>query len=493
MSKRNNTKEAILQRFYNSAATLWGVSSVENLDPIVRLIMEAMSNELYDIYNEMEDIHVRMLESLSSVLTPSIFINPFPAHAIAQASPVESEPVVYLNRKNIFSDKKISSELAQRGIKGLSFVPVKAVKLVAGKIKYLISERYFSTIEETGKKRMLGQAHILGEKTNNTAWIGLDLHPEVESMQSLSFYFDFPNTIKKNEIYSILPYSKWYIDRQEMEMKAGLPHLPDKEEIEETVAFFSGYDLLNQTDKTIVDFYNVQYLSVVDDLQLASIHKEIFPEEIKSVFPENITESLTPCYWIKVVFPIHITVQDIHDMTVHINTFPIANKTLYSQIHKTSESTIDIVPLQTLYEGEQFIAIEKVSNSYGDEYKSLPYTTGRNTKEGTYTVKRGGIERFDRRRAGEYLERMIDILRNEVASFSSLNADSMRGVINELQENLKKVEVKFDSSQIKEFSVPDYLLLNLPKNDGNDTVFVEYWTTCSELANGLRAGKTLTV
>ncbi|MDR3340761.1 MAG: hypothetical protein LBT25_11855, partial [Candidatus Symbiothrix sp.] len=40
-------------------------------------------------------------------------------------------------------------------------------------------------------------------------------------------------------------------------------------------------------------------------------------------------------------------------------------------------------------------------------------------------------------------------------------------------------------------SVPDYLLLNLPKNDGNDTVFVEYWTTCSELANGLRAGKTL--
>ncbi|MDR3339207.1 MAG: hypothetical protein LBT25_03765, partial [Candidatus Symbiothrix sp.] len=66
----SNSKEAVLQRMYQHTAAFWGVANVEDLDPIVLLIMQAIANELYDIYNVMEDMHVRMLESLSSVLTP---------------------------------------------------------------------------------------------------------------------------------------------------------------------------------------------------------------------------------------------------------------------------------------------------------------------------------------------------------------------------------------------------------------------------------------
>ncbi|GHT70977.1 hypothetical protein AGMMS50239_39880 [Bacteroidia bacterium] len=488
MSTINKSKEAILQQMYNRVAAFWGVESVEDLDPLVKLMMQGLASMLYDVYNEIEDVHVRMLESLAGALTPSVMINPRPAHAIAQVYP--TDPVAYIDRKTVFLDKKIPQELQKQEIKTLSFVPLARIRLVSGKIKYLVTERIFHRIEENGSKTRIAQARILNEKTNNTLWIAMNLHPETESLEGLSFFMDFPHAVGKYEKYGNLPYSRWSIDGQKLEMKTGLPSIPEEDgESFENESFSPGHSLLNETDANISDLYRIQYLTVTNSVRLETLRKKPFPEEISPFFPEHITETLEPCYWIKVVLPPYITAEDIHDTVVHLNTFPVANKTRYSTSHNLSEARPDIIPMR-VENREHFVSIEKISDSHGYEYKPVPYTAGGNMNPGFYSLKRGGVERFDRRNAGESLERMIDVLRDESAAFSSLNADNMRNLISGMQEGLKQIATKYEQSQMGSLSMPSYLLLNQVSK--NETVFVEYWATCCELANGLRAGKILT-
>ncbi|MDR1369900.1 MAG: type VI secretion system baseplate subunit TssF [Dysgonamonadaceae bacterium] len=486
MQEKKNTKEDILRQLYHHAATFWGIRDIEDLDPLVQMLMQGLASLVYDTRNEINEMSVRVLESLASVLTPSVLTNPFPAHSVAQASP--TEPVFFLDRKNTFFDKKIPPELRERGIKSLSFAPVKRVRLVSGKIKYLICERDFYRMEN-GERRPAGQARTPGEKTNYTLWIGLDLHPEVETLRGLSFYIDFPHAVNKYDKYSVLPYSKWSAGGQPLEIRAGLPSLHEENG---DGALFPEHDPLNRIDKTIADIYNVQFLTVAGDVRLQAIPREPFPVEITGLFPEHVTGQTEPCYWIKAVFPAYITMQDIHDMTVHINTFPVAQKTLYSITHNMAgRGLTGIIPLRTQHEGEYFIGVEQLDDSSGDIYRALPYTTGQNRQTGTYSIKRGGIERFDRRDASELMERLIDRLRDEAAAFSSLDADSLRGAIGRMQENLRQLEIKYEDNPVRGFSIPDYLLLNRDRDNHAEILFAEYWATHCETANGLRAGRIL--
>lgn len=488
MPENRNTKEAILQRLYNHAADLWGVQSVEDLDPFVKLMMQGVSSMLYDISNEIEDINVRILESLSAVLTPSVLIDPHPAHAVAQAYP--SEPVTYIGRKTVFLDKKMPPEQQSRGIKTLSFVPLERIKLVSGKINYLVTERLFHRVGEHGDKTTIAQAHTLNEQTSHTLWIGIDLHPEVETFRGLSFYIDFPLAADKYDKYRILPYSRWSIGGKPLEMKAGLPHQPEADE-EESGDYNSNFDKnhpLSRTDETISSLYRMQYLTVLSDVRLDEVPKEAFPGEISDLFPARATSS-EPCRWLKVVFPVHIPVQDIHAVKICINTFPVANKTFYSQVYPSGERTAGIIPMRT-QEWEHFISVEKVSDSHGKEYRNLPSGSGVKQEAGFYSLKRGGAERFDRRNASEYLERAIDLLRDESAAFSSLRTDSLRNIIFTVQEGLKQLETRYEDNPFRELTIPHYLLL---QNNGKaETIFAEYWATHCELANNLRAGKIIT-
>jgi len=491
MTGNENSKEAILQRLIRNASATWNLQSAEDLDPLVKMLMEALASQLFDLTNEIEELNVRLLESLATTLVPDVLINPRPAYGVAQAYP--SEPVAFIDKRTVFLDKKIPPELQRRGIKAFSFVPVNnKVRLVSGKINYLITERFFCRIEGNGEKAGITQSHTISEKLNHTVWIGMDLHPEVETFHGISFYIDFPLAVGKYDKFKILPYSHWSIDGKNLEMKTGLPNLPGEEDEYDSEgydAFFNKYSLLNQTDDTISDFYRIQYLTVNNDVRLDTVNKILFPAEISDLFPERITTGLQPCYWLKLILPPHITPKDIHEIKIYLNTFPIANKTLYSKVYSLSNFMSSIIPLRT-EEGEHFISVEKVSDSYGTDYKAIPYSTKEKPTEGFYSIKQGGVERFDRRDAAEHIERVIDLLRDEVAAFKSLGADSMRKTLEEIEERLNQIIHKYEDNPILEFIIPYYLVLD--KIEKKEAIFIDFWATQCELANNLRSGKMLT-
>src|ERR1044072_9181948 len=89
LSDINNSKEVIKNRMLRYALNYWNIKNIEDLDPVVKLILEALSLELYNLGNEIKDTQVRILEKIAGLLAPDFSTAPNPAHAILHATPVE--------------------------------------------------------------------------------------------------------------------------------------------------------------------------------------------------------------------------------------------------------------------------------------------------------------------------------------------------------------------------------------------------------------------
>src|SRR5689334_24717181 len=85
-----HSKEVIKNRMQKHALTYWGIKNTADLDPAVKMILEALSLELYNLGNEMKDTQVRILEKIANLLAPDFLTAPNPAHALMHAAPVEA-------------------------------------------------------------------------------------------------------------------------------------------------------------------------------------------------------------------------------------------------------------------------------------------------------------------------------------------------------------------------------------------------------------------
>src|SRR4051794_15605069 len=90
----NNSKEVIKNRMLKHALTYWGIKNTEDLDPAIKMILEALSVELYNLGNEIKDVQVRILEKIANLLTPDFLTSPNPADTILHASPLEPTDIL---------------------------------------------------------------------------------------------------------------------------------------------------------------------------------------------------------------------------------------------------------------------------------------------------------------------------------------------------------------------------------------------------------------
>lgn len=477
------SKDAIRQQMFQYAATFWNIDSIEELDPVILMLIEAMASELYTVRQELRDSHLRILEKISGLLTPSAMIFPKPAHAVAKMNTIE--PILYINKYTELQAKNLPQEIQSRGVDTITFVPVTDVRLISAKINYLICERRLYKTNDNGGKDLITQAEILDERINHTAWIGLEADSEIESLRDVSFYLDFPQTDKKYEKYSLLPFTQWSYAGNAIEMESGLPSW-NKES--SNYSIFDKYGLLHQVDKYILELYRLQFLTIKSDLKVADMAYEQLPAPIAGIFPEKAVEKLKPSIWLKITVPPHIFANNLYDLTVNTNAFPVANKIPFTTTHRT-QGHMGIIPLRTRNH-QHFLSVRKVSDSYSHEYKLIPYTSDQGKETGVYSLKQSGVERFDERSAKTYMERIVDLLRSEKMAFSSVEMDSLRNVVSRLGENLRSIEQKYDKIRVKGLEDPYYLLLNTFHKD--ETVYVDYWATNCELANNIRSGKILT-
>ncbi|MBS1614700.1 MAG: hypothetical protein JST06_01125, partial [Bacteroidetes bacterium] len=99
------------------------------------------------------------------------------------------------------------------------------------------------------------------------------------------------------------------------------------------------------------------------------------------------------------------------------------------------------------------------------------------------------LERFDSRNAAEYLNYLVELLRDESRAFAAFGQDFMAAAIKDLNQNIGLIDQKIRQNLHLLQTAPTYLLVN-PVEE-SDTIFVKFWTSNGAAANAIRANTSL--
>lgn len=475
------SKESIRNRMVKNAARIWGVEGEDiesTFDPMVALLIEACAFELYKINNEILDSQTRILERLALLLSPDAFTGPQPSYAIAHARSTEPywvqpmETQYYANKKILNADQKEIN-------KEIYFSPSIDTKLIDGDIKYLVVGKTIFEYKNASNKSILTETKSNQSLSPSHVYIGLELNQKITSLENIRFFFDWKNNAEKLQYLNLLPLCKWYSQGAECSVRYGLKNFMANPQEDSS---FSHFNISKRIEDMVNGVFSKHFamtgLKVTDEcFQL--------PNEMVEVFShDNISKIDKKCCWIKIVFPGAMSPSALYDMNISINTFPVINRKLNKIIHQI-RNILNIIPLPT---DDLFLDVLNIQNSDGVAFKANPLESGFNNESGYYTLRSGGIERFDKRKATDFLRTTIDLLRDESAAFSSLGKEFISTHINQINQAINMIQNRINTKG--ESSKPvNFVILNNENSKGN--IHLNYWTSNGADANLIKAGTKL--
>lgn len=487
ISDINQSKEAIKNRMLRYALNYWSIKNVEDLDPVVKLLMEALATELYNLGNEAKDAQVRILEKIAGLMAPDFLTAPGPAHAILHATPIE--PTEELPGTAVFfTQQKMASRLndvADTTVQ-MHFTPVGTLQLLDVQLACLVTNGNFFTYESPFSRQLTARAGRGKQIQNNSVWLGLRTNNRLENINGLCFYFDWKNMEQKlaQRTYQLLPLSEWWIEEKELLMNTGISYAasPASDPYQD---IFLEHDTLAVFEKDIRQFYDPKFLSVAQQpFNSPRELKKTYPLAFKNMFAESDLQQLKEqLLWIRIGFPATLQADFLNEVQIYPNAFPVMNRQLNDLKYRLKGGS-NIIPLRT---GalDQFLSVKSLTDEI-HAYRPVPYRKVEEEETGTYTLRRGGVERFDNRNARELISYLLEMLRNENAAFAAYGYDFIATTLKEMNQKISLMEQKTKSHLSPGIEVPNYIIVK--PFEGEDMMYAEYWTTMAEGANNLRAG-----
>lgn len=487
----NNSKEVIKSRMLKHALNYWNIKNAEDLDPVVKLILEALSSELYNLSNEIRDTEVRILEKISNLLAPEFLTCPNSSHALVLAQPVEPHEVLN-SSTHFYTNRKISTKRDDTldSTIEIYFTPVDDVKLMDAKIACIATGDSLFSYDDNYNKLQAGQALRRNYTDNNALWIGLDINEKVTNIYEISFCFDWKNPDPKlaQLNYQLLPLGKWYIGNREIKTRPGIKYEDHNAGADEARNIFIDYNLLSLMENDIKHFYDHKFITITDDrFNNAEDYKTMYPAEFQQLFSETDLKKLSrKLLWIKVEFPIALQQESLNEVDVLTNCFPVMNRQLNDLKYRLKGGS-NIIPLKS--DGaEQFLSVKSLSDE-SHQYQAIPYRKSEEEVMGTFTLRAGGVERFDVRNAKEYISYLLELLRSESSAFAVFGYDFIATILKEMNQRIALMEQKTRGLGTSASEIPHYIIVK--PFEGSDMMYAEYWTTYAEGANNIRSGTKL--
>ena len=238
MSMEKYNKEQIRNRMLKYAAAFWGIKKAENFDPVVKLMLEALSNELYMLGEDFTAIETRLLEKTARILTPDILTSALPAHGVVHASPIEPGYLITKESGMYYENDLLTQKLSAGSI---SFYPACDTLLHKADVEYMVCDDILYQVDHTLSKTMIARAET--RMPARTVWVGLAVDDSLTDLENVSFYLDFPNLTESYEYLFLLPCTEWSAGGNPIRMEPGIyekSRLPE----ESTRAFFRSYDVM---------------------------------------------------------------------------------------------------------------------------------------------------------------------------------------------------------------------------------------------------------
>ncbi|WP_163217099.1 type VI secretion system baseplate subunit TssF [Bacteroides sp. 224] len=479
MRQNTYTKESIKARMFKRVAALWNIRNTDMLDPVVKLLIEVLASEIFKLSGELNDVEDRVVEKLASAFTPSHMMAASPAHAIAHARALEGRFEIPSDAEFVYKDPHF---IQKHNLRKLSFTPTITVPVINGDVAALISlGKYYEVSPRSGREHTANGIRQSPLYTH-TAWIGLEVSKEVESLKDICFYFDFPLLDSTENYLRLINHSKCYSRKKKLAITSGLPS--DSTD----VGVFGLFDPIRHLNDEISGKYHNHFITLTEDIQTSDLKREAVPEEIVHLFDEGTINKLRDdLIWLKIVFPPAFDDTALSQMTVHINCFPVAN-VYKKQTSVTATQLSSIIPIEKEY-NEYYLFMNSVIDSHNNLYKQVQNHDDNNVA-GTYMIRRGGSERFNSLNARDFLERLLDLYRDESIAFSSIDRD-ISTTSQSLIEHLSQFEKKLESYD-NDAELTSYLILSSDIST-RIKLTMRYCLTNGAIANHIRSSEMLEI
>lgn len=481
MGYNRESKEEIKDRMIRTALDYWNIRKVENLDPLVRLLIEALAMQLHNVSDEIADIEIRAMRRLSEVLLPEVVTVTRPSHAVVHAESVTME----LTTSMFDAFTTASPTQGRRDGRNFSFCPVCKTKLRRGDVRMIVTENNVYEVLPDQNKRLLLKKLTIPENVNKV-FVGLDFEEKNINLSNLSLYFDFPNIDRRNDYLHYLSSSVWRCNGEELRISRGL-HIEGERQHGLLQRFFDGLGNDQSVNESIVDYYKMSYVTIESPLKVTLQDYAKIPagfdmrgsnDEYAAVFTDDLI-------WLEVDLPPQFSPSILSDIQVSINTFPVANKEM-CKINSSVKKDFGVIPIP-VGENESFFDVVEVTDEYGNVYnRSSGYKDEKSDL--CYTLRQGGCESFDKRNAREFLIRLQGVMEEELSRFSILENGNGVESVNLIEQLLRKIERRTENATERS-EMPYYLFVDPQKP--TSYFYMKYWTSYGPLANGMRIGQSL--
>jgi hypothetical protein len=479
--KQERIKDRVLKR----AARSWGFSDVEmesSFDPVVSMMLNALSYELEKVAHELEDSKTRVVERVLEIMFPEVASGAKPARAILHATPIDNNLKVSLQNQMTVNRRihNIYNPLAPI-TKEIVLSPTLEVKLSSCEIKYIAYERNLYEISNLFyKDAVRDYKHTL---PSGEVFLGIELsNANVLDLEDLMLFIDIKNTHQKEMFHYYLKQMKCFHDDVEIKVEEGYNVPANNLDIENIIN--RNYTHLSEIMQEVNEFYFDNFCTLKGALKYKTISE--YSSEYK--YFEGVTnDNGNPIIWIKMVFPESLIPQIIDNVSFTANCFPVINKKRHS-ITKTLGKFLSYVALET--DNNIYLDVDTVIDGFNNHYEIKAFKDGV-IEEGNAVLRTAGVSRFDSRSASELLQNVLDLLKDESSSFSGLGKDFMNSSLVEINQLLASVEQQAKESSFSKNNDP-YLMIK-PKVDESigKSFAINYWSTCAEEGNDIKAGTVL--
>jgi hypothetical protein len=478
-----SSKDEIRNRVLKNARDFWDVKNTNDFDPLVRLMIEALSNELFNISNELSSLENRMLDKISRILTSDNLSSAIPAHAILHAKPFESTEILNEKSQFIYTKRiKDQSEGNSDTTIDLYFSPLRPVKIFNAELSYIATGNKIFQIDNLHQKSIIGFAEHGAALERNVLYIGLTMSSSLPTSDGLSFYFDWRDYAVDHNTYDLLSVSKWSINDVPVKVAANKYFLQPKTQQQSPF----NNDVMSALTADIHGFYANRFLTLDTHTTGSSMPQhtlQLFPAAFEKLFTDTVQHFNTPLLWIKVVFPAAITQPMLEELSISLNAFPVVNKKMHDYKHRLKMMS-DIIPLK-LGDDDQFLGVDNLKDSLGNEYTEIPQGYDQERSSGLFSIRYGGSERFDQRNAKEVLDHLFELIRDEKAAFATYGSDFLSSSLQDLEQTISKITQKITGQVTDRRELLNYIVVKPIQN--SDIMFLEYWTTKAELGNQIKS------
>ncbi len=484
------SKEAIKTRMLQVALSYWETKNTDDLDPLVKFLMDALSAELYDVVNDIKNAEGRILEKLAHILAPDLLTAPVPAHAVMQVLPAEPSELL-TEDDHFYFTKKIASK--QDGPLDTSvdiyFSAINKVRIFDAAIIQIFSGTNLYSFDKAANKLLIGSVYKSVPTNECCIWLGIDANPELTNINGMSFFFDLKNidAVVGDPFYHFLPFTKWYVNNREIEVSPGVYVEKNSGEAVPEIRM-TDTDLMYSIKRNINNYYQQKFITISDEnFKLEADDLKLYPEHFNTCLAQPILDKLVKkALWIKIVFPTNIQQDLINGIVVRTNAFPAVNCNK-NELRYRLRSGRNIIPILNI-PNVRFLAIKSFTDGTTN-YKAIPFRKTGDEEPGTFTVRTGGLERFDTRNGREIIQYLLELLRSESAAFSVFDDGFIAGTLKEVNQFIALLEQQTNTKLNDATEMPVYLIVKPRENQ--EMMFIEYWTTNTNLANNIRSGTKL--